>query len=203
MPESSPQTAHARDAVVPLASRGGFELAIRPRAEKTIGHVIADPHSSHLIADTRIEPLELFADDRGFFAEIARLGKGLAQGMLPGGDRNIQFSFTLSYPGTIKAIHYHFEQTDLWAPVAGMIQVALFDFRHSSPTFGAINTLYVGQLRPWKILIPPGVGHGYKVVGAQPAQLIYVTDRHYNPDDEGRLAYNHPAVGYDWETQHK
>jgi dTDP-4-dehydrorhamnose 3,5-epimerase len=82
-------------------------------------------------------------------------------------------------------------------------QVALIDFRRSSPTFGRINTLYMGMLRPWEILIPPGVGHGYKVLGTQPAQLVYLTDRFYDPEDEGRLAYNHPDLGYDWELQHK
>ena len=33
--------------------------------------------------------------------------------------------------------------------------------------------------------------------------LIYVTDRFYNPQDEGRIAYDEPGIGYDWETQHK
>jgi hypothetical protein len=33
--------------------------------------------------------------------------------------------------------------------------------------------------------------------------LIYVTDQFYNPKDEGRIAYNHSGINYDWETQHK
>ena len=51
--------------------------------------------------------------------------------------------------------------------------------------------------------IPPGVGHGYKVIGADAAMLVYVTDRLYNPQDEGRIPYNDPDIAYDWETQHK
>jgi dTDP-4-dehydrorhamnose 3,5-epimerase len=47
------------------------------------------------------------------------------------------------------------------------------------------------------------VGHGYKVLGTEPAHLVYVTDRYYDPKDEGRLAYDHPDIGYDWEIQHK
>jgi dTDP-4-dehydrorhamnose 3,5-epimerase len=84
-----------------------------------------------------------------------------------------------------------------------MFQVALVDFRIDSPTYGARNTLYVGALRPWQLIIPPGVGHGYKIIGGDPAMLVYVTDKFYNPDDEGRIAYNEPGVNYDWETQHK
>ena len=80
----------------------------------------------------KIEPPQVHLDDRGFFMELARLGKGLATRMTPGGQRQIQVSFTLSYPGTIKAIHYHAEQTDLWAPVSGMAQVFLYDLRRNS-----------------------------------------------------------------------
>jgi dTDP-4-dehydrorhamnose 3,5-epimerase len=52
-------------------------------------------------------------------------------------------------------------------------------------------------------LIPPGVAHGYKVVGTEAGMLVYVTDRFYNPKDEGRIPYNDPQIRYDWETQHK
>ncbi len=33
--------------------------------------------------------------------------------------------------------------------------------------------------------------------------LTYVTDRFYNPKDEGRIAYNDSGIAYDWELQHK
>jgi len=114
-----------------------------------------------------------------------------------------QVSTALSYPGTIKAFHYHRHQTDLWVPAVGMFQVALVDMRQNSPTFGLKNTMHVGSLRPWQVLIPPGVGHGYKVIGEGPGILVYVTNRLYDPKDEGRVAYNDPAIHYDWETQHK
>jgi dTDP-4-dehydrorhamnose 3,5-epimerase len=41
------------------------------------------------------------------------------------------------------------------------------------------------------------------VVGADPAMLVYVTNKFYNPDDEGRIPYNQPEIAYDWELQHK
>lgn len=84
-----------------------------------------------------------------------------------------------------------------------MFQFALADLRRGSPTFGKRNTLYCGSLRPWQILIPPGVAHGYKVIGDSPGLLVYATDHFYNPKDEGRIAYDHAALSYDWETQHK
>jgi dTDP-4-dehydrorhamnose 3,5-epimerase len=41
------------------------------------------------------------------------------------------------------------------------------------------------------------------VIGAEEALLVYMTDRLYNPADEGRIAYNDPSINYDWETQRK
>jgi dTDP-4-dehydrorhamnose 3,5-epimerase len=203
MPVDVSTNQQAGEKIVSLGTRNGIEMAIRCRSDKTLGKVIAKPDSADLIDGVRIEPLQVYPDDRGFFTELARLGKGLASGMVPDGTRNVQVSFTLTYPGTIKAIHYHSEQTDLWAPVSGMLQIFLCDLRRQSKTFGLINTLYVGRFRPWEILIPPGVGHGYKALGIEPINLLYFTDRHYNPADELRLAYNDPNIGYDWETQFK
>ncbi len=167
---------------------------------KGIGRVIMKPDAADLIEGVRIQSLTLFPDDRGYFLEVFRLGEGL-----PGGfpAASTQVSAALSYPGTIKAFHYHRHQTDLWCPAQGMFQVGLCDLRSGSPTYGLRNTLYVGQLRPWQILIPPGVAHGYKVIGEQAAMLVYVTDRHYNPADEGRIAHDHAGIHYDWELQHK
>lgn len=171
-----------------------------PECEKGIGKIILAPDSPHLIAGVKIAPFPIWPDDRGYFLEVLRVGNGIA-GDFP--VESTQVSAALGYPGTIKAFHYHQEQTDYWVPTMGMLQVALVDLRKSSPTFGVKNTIYVGQMRPWQILIPPGVGHGYKVIGTNPAMLVYVTNRFYNPKDEGRIPHNEAGIQYDWELQHK
>lgn len=182
-----------------FASHGSLRLSL-PRNDKGIGNIILKPDSDHLIEGVRVQPFPLWPDDRGYFLEIARIGQGLVA-EYP--SESTQVSAALSYPGTIKAFHFHLHQTDFWVAAQGMFQVALVDLRLGSPTFGRRNTLYVGALRPWQILIPPGVGHGYKVVGADPAMLVYITNRTYDPKDEGRVAYNDPGIHYDWELQHK
>ena len=171
-----------------------------PSCASGIGNVILSPESAQVIEGVRIVPQVIWPDDRGYFLEVARVGQGLLS-EFP--NETTQVSCALTYPGAIKAFHFHRHQTDVWNVVRGMFQVALVDLRPDSPTFGRRNTLYAGQLRPWAISIPPGVGHGYKVIGTEPAMLVYLTDRFYNPDDEGRIAYNDPGVNYDWELQHK
>jgi dTDP-4-dehydrorhamnose 3,5-epimerase len=171
-----------------------------PQCDKGIGAVIRAADSSDLIHGVQVRAFDLWPDDRGYFLEVIRMRQGLAADFPP---ESTQVSAALSYPGTIKAFHFHRHQTDLWVPSAGMFQVALVDLRPESPTFGRKNTLYAGALRPWQLLIPPGVGHGYKVIGELPGMLVYVTNRIYNPQDEGRIPYNDPAIQYDWELQHK
>jgi dTDP-4-dehydrorhamnose 3,5-epimerase len=183
-----------------VAQAGNLELAVARGGAGGLGTIVRGPQTPGLIHGVSIAPLVIHPDDRGFFEELTRVGEGLAQGFA---HSRLQVSAALSYPGTIKAIHYHLHQTDLWHPVLGQFQVMLCDLRTSSPTFGEINTIYTGTLRPLQILIPPGVGHGYKVVGTEAALLVYATDRFYDPSDEGRLAWNDPDIRYDWETQHK
>ena len=171
-----------------------------PKCEAGIGKIIRTPESADLIDGVKVRAYDLWPDDRGYFLEVQRLGCGIAA-HFPA--ETTQVSAALSYPGSIKAFHYHMHQTDCWVPVSGMLQVALADLRRGSRTHGARNTLYVGALRPFQILIPPGVAHGYKVVGTEPALLVYLTDHFYNPEDEGRIAYNDTNIYYDWELQHK
>ena len=182
-----------------LAQAGDLQLAY-PQNTKGIGSMIGRPDSPDLIAGVRVQPYPVYPDDRGFFMEIQRIGHGLAAHFPP---ERSQVSAAMNYLGTIKAFHFHLHQTDCWTPASGLFQVALADLRVGSPTFGARNTFYVGAMRPWQILIPPGVAHGYKIVGTQDALLVYMTDQFYNPKDEGRLPFDDPSINYDWETQKK
>ena len=179
--------------------QSALRIAI-PTCEKGIGQVILTPDSKDLIAGVRISPYTVFPDDRGYFLEIARLGQGLPAAFPTG---STQISAALSYPGAVKAFHYHLYQTDCWVPLDGMLQIALVDLRPDSTTYGVRNTIYIGAHRRWQILVPPGIAHGYKVIGTAPAMLVYLTDRFYDPQDEGRIPYDDANICYDWEMQHK
>jgi len=195
MPESPARVVPARR----LNSSPELQLGV-PECTRGIGSVILSPESPDLISGVAVKPFSIYPDDRGYFAEVQRMGVGPA-GAFPAA--STQISSAINYPGTIKAFHFHLHQTDFWTPVRGLLQVALVDLRLASRTFGARNTLYVGSLRPWQILIPPGVAHGYKVIGRDDSVLVYLTDRFYNPQDEGRIPYNDASIQYDWETQWK
>src|ERR1700722_3295035 len=107
-----------------------------PQCAAGTGKLIMSADSPDLISGVGISTLSVFPDDRGYFLEIARLGVGAAAAFPK---ESTQVSGALSYPGTIKAFHFHRHQTDLWAPAQGMFQVALVDMRPNSPTYGLKN----------------------------------------------------------------
>jgi dTDP-4-dehydrorhamnose 3,5-epimerase len=84
-----------------------------------------------------------------------------------------------------------------------MIQAVLHDLRDDSATHGVTVAYCMGELNPLVVTIPHGVAHGYRVLGVEPAWLVYHTSIPYdaaNPDEE-RIAYDDPGIGFDWTTQ--
>lgn len=138
-----------------------------------------------------VTELQTRPDDRGFFREIFRTKE-------TGMEDIAQLSATMSYPGVIKAFHYHHKQDDLWYCAKGMVQAVLFDQRKNSRTNGITQVVAMGEHRPVSLFIPHGVVHGYKVLGNEPAWVVYATSHVYDPADELRLAHDDAKIGFDW-----
>lgn len=149
-----------------------------------------------MIHDVQLKPLQVHADDRGFFAEIFREDD-------PFFTRFAQSSYSLTYPGVIKAWHWHAIQDDIWFLFSGMAQVGLHDLRQDSPTRGETNAFYLGEHNRQVLYIPHGVAHGYRVLGNAPVGLVYFTTHTYNPADELRIPWDDAAIGFDWTTQNR
>ncbi len=151
-----------------------------------------------MIEGVVIKKLIRHCDDRGFFMEVLRDDDQLLS-------RFGQASFSKSYPGVIKAFHYHEKQDDLWFFPSGNAQVVLFDFRDESATKGETQVVYMGEDNPLLLLIPIGVAHGYRVLGQEPAVIMYFTTKSYDPadPDEKRIPWNDPLIGFDWTTRNR
>jgi len=151
-----------------------------------------------MIEGVVVKECVVHSDDRGVLIEILRDDEPVFQVVK-------QSTFTLAYPGVIKAFHWHRRQWDVWFFVSGMAQVVMHDLRRSSATAGRTDVLYMGDRRPLVVAIPPLVAHGYRVLGAEPCGLIYHTTEHYDPadPDEERIAHDDPRIGFDWRTKHR
>lgn len=134
-------------------------------------------------------------EKRGLLMEIVRSDEHLLK-------KFGQSVFTIAYPPTIKAFHWHRYQDDVWFFAAGRAGIVLHDIRKNSPTYGETQVVYAGEDDYKVIVIPAGVAHGYKVLGERPAFLFYHTTEIYrreNPDEE-RIPYNDPTIGFQWDS---
>ncbi|OFW56864.1 MAG: spore coat protein [Candidatus Solincola sediminis] len=140
-----------------------------------------------------IKELTRHCDERGYLLEVVRDDDGLME-------RFGQTTYTMTYPGVIKAFHWHSIQYDLWYVAHGEAMVVLHDLREDSPSYKQTQVIYTGEHTPKLIVIPPRVAHGYRVLGDKPIGLFYHTTRSYDPGspDEERLPYDDPSINFPW-----
>ena len=151
-----------------------------------------------MIQGVALKRLVVHPDDRGMFMEVLRADDPFYR-------RFGQTSFTVTYPGVIKAFHWHTRQDDLWFVASGMAQAVLHDLREDSPTYRQTEVYYLGEQNRALLCIPAGVAHGYRVLGTQPVALFYHTTEPYDPraPDEERIPFDDPTIGFDWTTRNR
>ncbi len=145
-----------------------------------------------LIDGVRLRPLTRIPDERGWLMEILRADDPLFT-------RFGQVYVSATYPGVVKAWHYHKVQLDHFACVAGMIKLVLVDTRSGSPTEGAVNEFFIGALNPQLIQVPNLVYHGWKCISEELSIVVNVPTepyRHGAPDEFPIEA--HGVLPYDW-----
>lgn len=149
-----------------------------------------------MIDGVKTKQLKVIPDERGRLTEMLRSDDELF----------IKFGqcyMTTTYPGVVKAWHYHKIQTDNFVVVNGMFKVVLFDARKDSPTRGEVNEFFLGDYNQQLLQIPPGIYHGWKCISESEGVVVNVSTETYNYDDpdEYRLPYDTDEIPYDWEIR--
>lgn len=149
--------------------------------------------SGKLIEGVGVRRAKILPDERGKLGEIMRADD-------PWFEKFGQVYFTTTYPGIVKAWHYHKKQTDHFYVIKGMVKIALYDQRQHSPTYGTVNELYLGEHCPGLLKIPPGVLHGWMCISQDEAYIVNVVSEMYNyaNPDEFRTHPHHNDIPYDW-----
>lgn len=135
-----------------------------------------------------IERPQVHGDERGRFVEIFRAARMPAS--------FAQSNHSRSAAGSLRGLHYHRHQADLWYLVTGRCQVALADLR-TRGVAPAIATFELDAAEPATVYIPPGVAHGY--LALTDIDLIYWVTSEYDPSDENGVAWNDPTLAIDWQ----
>jgi dTDP-4-dehydrorhamnose 3,5-epimerase len=160
--------------------------------------VTPTPSSSPAVKQPRIEgvkvkALRVIPDDRGWLMEILRADET---------DLFTKFGqvyVSATYPGVVKAWHYHRQQTDNFVCLTGMVKLVLVDTRDGSGTKGAVNEFFLGTENRMLVQVPALVYHGWKCISAEMATVINIPNEPYRYDepDEYRLD-PHGTLPYDW-----
>lgn len=135
-----------------------------------------------------IKPLQRHADERGFLTEIMRADwKDLLDG-----DQILQTNLSITYPRIVRAWHKHERgQVDYFLVIKGAIKVCAYDDQTQE-----LDEIVLTAQSPQIVRIPGHYWHGFKVIGPEPAILVYSINRLYdysNPD-ELRRPWNDPEV---------
>ena len=148
------------------------------------------------IHDVRTKKLRVMPDERGWLMEILRADEPDLFSKFG------QVYVSATYPGVVKAWHYHKEQVDHFACVAGMVKLVLIDTREHSPTNGAVNEFFIGSQNPLLVQVPNLVYHGWKCISTEPSLVVNVTTEPYRyaDPDEYRLD-PHGTLPYDWSRK--
>ncbi len=149
--------------------------------------------SGALIDGVAARVAKVLPDERGRLGEIIRADD-------PWFEKFGQVYFTTTYPGVVKAWHFHKKQTDHFYVVKGTVKIALYDQRQGSPTHGVVNELYLGEYCPGLVRIPPGVLHGWMCVSETESYIINMASEVYNysQPDEFRTDPHDNDIPYDW-----
>ena len=143
-----------------------------------------------------IEP-RLFGDARGYFFESYN-EKDFSEKV--GGVSFVQDNESKSCYGVVRGLHFQkppFAQSKLVRVVYGNVLDVAVDIRKGSPTFGQYVSVELSGENHKQFFIPRGMAHGFAVLSKE-AVFQYKCDNHYNPQAEGAIAWNDPALAINW-----
>ena len=104
-----------------------------------------------------IEKLNKFTDERGFLLETFR-EDNLPDDLVP-----VMSYISYTKPGITRGPHEHIKQTDIFCFIGpGNFRIKLWDNREESKTYRNCITIVGGEDNPVRVIVPPGIVHGYK-----------------------------------------
>jgi dTDP-4-dehydrorhamnose 3,5-epimerase len=141
---------------------------------------------------------EPFKDDRGLFSRVfcqhelqsILLSKNIVQ---------INHSIT-KQKGTIRGMHFQYPQKaeiKMVKCLRGSVFDVMIDLRQDSSTFLKWHGEVLSAENIKMIYISEGFAHGFQTL-EENCELLYLHTEFYNPEHEGGVRYDDPAVNISW-----
>ena len=142
-----------------------------------------------------LEP-RVFADDRGWFAEVYNRHTFATLGLPSDFQQDNQ---SHSRQGVLRGMHYQLRcpQGKLVRVLAGAIYDAVVDLRPGSPTRGHWAGFELSHENRRMLWVPEDFAHGFKVISTS-ADVLYKVTAPYDPEAERTLRWDDPEVGIEW-----
>jgi len=114
------------------------------------------------IEGVAIDRLIKFSDERGFLVETFRVDN------LPKEIEPMMSYISYTKSGITRGPHEHLEQTDIFCFIGpGDFKIKLWDNRKGSRTYRCYMEIIGGKDNPIRVVVPPGVVHGYKNISPE------------------------------------
>lgn len=139
-----------------------------------------------------------FSDERGLFARLYCENE-LAD--IIGQRRIVQINHSRTHSvGAVRGLHYQHPphaEMKLVRCLKGRVWDLAVDLRANSPTFLQWHAEELTPDNARMLVIPEGCAHGFQVMEAA-SELLYLHTAAYQPEAEGGVAYNDPALNIAW-----
>ena len=134
------------------------------------------------------------ADSRGSFTELWRASLHAPTGELP----MVQANLSRSKAGTLRGMHFHLRQADLWLLIDGRALAALTDVRPA--VAGGVPTNEMIELTTGDALyIPRRVAHGF--LALSDVTLVYLVSNEHDGTDELGFAWDDADAAIPWPAR--
>ncbi len=138
-----------------------------------------------IISDLKIQPLSLENTALGRRLEIFSQSQKISAN---------DVSLQACYPNSVHAWYANNSGVQWLACVKGAIQLAIFDQRKSSDSFGAIDERFVGEHNLLRIGIPQNVCFGWKTLSNRESWILMASEKNQSlenifPSETGLIPY--------------
>jgi dTDP-4-dehydrorhamnose 3,5-epimerase len=140
----------------------------------------------------------VFADERGWFAEIvqvaafADLGAGMPVSF-------VQVNQSRSVRGVVRGLHFQWDppQGKLMRVVTGRAVMVAVDIRPGSPTLGRHVAVEASADEPLLFWAPASFARGFCAL-SEVAEIEYFCTASYNPAAEAGIRFDDPDIAIEW-----
>lgn len=150
------------------------------------------------IPEVKLVRPSVFADERGWFAEVLRLDALAALGEgLPAGIAQVNQS--RSAAGVVRGLHFQWDppQGKLMRVVAGRALMVAVDIRPGSPTLGRHVAVEGSAEEPLLFWAPGSFARGFCALAAG-TEVEYFCTSVYNPAGESGIRWDDAQIGIAW-----